>query len=95
MEDLQKELREGEGYYKMVLTGDAGYAMLITPTLARAYKLGIAPKALDKQVDAIRDTITKVEDGQIQTFPFDVARAHQLYGQLFQPVSARWAPCAT
>ncbi len=91
LDDLQKELREGEAYYKMVMAGDAGYAMLITPTLARAYKLGVTPKALETQVDAIRDTITKVEDGQIQTFPFDVERAHQLYGQLFQPVSGEMA----
>jgi hypothetical protein len=87
IEELQKELRDGEAYYKMVMAGDAGYGMLITPTTARAYKLGVAPKALETQVDSIRDTITKVEDGQIQTFPFDVQRAYQLYGQLFEPVS--------
>jgi CHAT domain-containing protein len=91
LEDLQKELRPGEAYYKMVMAGDAGYAIFATPSTARAYKLGLAPKALEKQVDAIRDTITKVEDGQIQTFPFDVARAHELYGQLFQPVAAELA----
>jgi hypothetical protein len=88
LEDLQKELRDGEAYYKMVETGDAGYAVFITPTVARAFKIGLNPKALSTEVDAIRDTITKVEDGQIQTFPFDAARAHKLYAQLFQPVSS-------
>jgi CHAT domain-containing protein len=91
LDELQKELRDGEAYFKMIETGDAGYAMLVTPTTARAYRLALTPKALEKQVDALRDTITKVEDGKIQTFPFDVERAHQLYGQLFQPVSGEMA----
>jgi CHAT domain-containing protein len=86
--DLQKELREGEAYYKMVMTGDAGYAMFATPTSARAFKLPLTPRQLDRQVDGLRDTITKVEDGQIQTFPFDVAGALKLYAQLFGPVAA-------
>ncbi|HEX8400101.1 MAG TPA: CHAT domain-containing protein [Allosphingosinicella sp.] len=87
LEDLQKELRDGEAYYKMVMTGDAGYGMFVTPTSVRAYKLALTPKQLDRQVDALRDTITKVEDGQIQTFPFDAAGALRLYAQLFGPVA--------
>jgi CHAT domain-containing protein len=88
LDELRAELRPGEAYYKMVMTSDAGYALWITPNSARAYRLPMAPAALDRQVDALRDTITKVEDGQIQTFPFDVRRAHQLYGQLFEPIAA-------
>ena len=91
LEDIQKELRPGEAYFKMVMTSDAGYGMLVTPASARAYKLGLTPRALDKSVDALRDTITKVEDGQIQTFPFDVAGALRLYAQLFGPVAGEMA----
>jgi CHAT domain-containing protein len=88
LDELKQELRPGEAYYKMVMTSDAGYALWVTPGSARAYRLPVTPAALDRQVDAIRDTITKVEDGQIQTFPFDVQRAHQLYGQLFEPIAS-------
>jgi CHAT domain-containing protein len=91
LEDIQKELRAGEAYFKMVMTSDAGYGMLVTPNASRAYKLGVGPRELDRQVDALRDTITKVEDGQIQTFPFDVAGAQKLYAALFQPVGAELA----
>ncbi|HEX8442323.1 MAG TPA: CHAT domain-containing protein [Allosphingosinicella sp.] len=91
LEDIQKELRAGETYYKMVMTSDAGYGMFVTPTTARAYKLGVTPRELDRQVDAIRDSITKVQDGQIQTFPFDVVRAQKLYAALFEPVGAELA----
>jgi CHAT domain-containing protein len=87
LDELQKELREGEAYYKMVVAGDDAYALWITPASARAWKLGVAPRSLERQVDTLRDTITKVQDGQIQTFPFDVALAHKIYGQLFEPVA--------
>ena len=89
--ELQQVLREGEAYYKMVMVGDQGYAMFITPTAARAYRLGVGPEALDRQVDALRDTIAKVENGEILTFPFDVALAHQLYSALFEPVAGEIA----
>jgi CHAT domain-containing protein len=91
LDDIQKELRPGEAYYKMVMAADAGYAMLVTPNAARAYKLGVGPRELDRQVDGLRDTITKVEDGQIQTFPFDVAGALKLYNALFRPVGGELA----
>jgi CHAT domain-containing protein len=88
LDDLQKELRDGEAYYKMIMAGDAAYALFITPATAKAYKLEVTPRALEKQVDALRETISTVQDGQIQTFPFDVELAHTLYAQLFQPIGA-------
>ena len=36
-------------------------------------------KQIDDQVGALRDTISKVENGQRTTYPFDVALSHQLY----------------
>ena len=88
LDELQKELREGEAYYKMIVAGDDTYALWVTPASARAWKLPIGPRGLDREVDTLRDTITKVQDGQIQTFPFDVALAHKIYGQLFDPIAA-------
>jgi CHAT domain-containing protein len=81
--DLQKMLRAGEAYYRMTIVGDDVYAALVTPSAARAVKLGITAKQLDEQVNALRDTISKVENGKRTTYPFDVALSHQLYTELF------------
>lgn len=89
--DLQQVLRPGEAYYKMILLGDEGYGLLVTPSGARAFRLGAGRADLEREVDAIRATISVEENGQIVTYPFDVARAHSLYDQLFGPVSGEIA----
>src|SRR6201987_6154215 len=72
----------------MTIVGDYVYAMMITPTAAHAIKLDTTGKQLDEQVSALRDTISKVENGQRTTYPFDVALSHQLYTELFGPFAA-------
>ncbi len=89
--DLQQVLRDGEAYFKMVMVEDDGYGLFITPTMARAFRLGVRPDELERQVDALRETISTVENGQLVTYPFDLELAHKLYGELFQPVSAELA----
>ncbi|HEX8257146.1 MAG TPA: CHAT domain-containing protein, partial [Allosphingosinicella sp.] len=89
--ELQKVLREGEAYYKMTMAGDEGYAIFATRHSARGYRIGARAAELEQQVDALRATIAKVENGQLVTYPFDVQLAHKLYGQLFQPVEAELA----
>lgn len=86
--DLQKVLRPGEAYYRMTIVGDHVYAMVVTPTAAHSVKLQVTAKQLDEQVAALRDTISKVENGQRTTYPFDVALSHQLYSELFGPFDA-------
>ena len=86
--ELQKILRPGEAYYRMTIVGDHVYAMLMTPTSARALRLDTSAKQLDDQVSALRDTISIIENGQRTTYPFDVALAHQLYNELFGPFAA-------
>lgn len=86
--ELQQALRPGEAYYKMVTLADAAYAILATPKTARLWRIGASPEALEKQVDALRETISVEKDGQILTYPFDVDRAHRLYLQLFGPGAA-------
>ena len=90
--ELQKILRPDEAYYRMTIVGDHVYAMLITPTSARSVKLQASSKQLNEQVDALRDTISKVENGQRTTYPFDVALSHQLYLELFGPFDAAVKP---
>jgi len=90
--DLQKVLRPGEAYYRMTIVGDHVYSVMVTPDSARATKLDVTGKQLDEQVDALRDTISKVENGQRTTYPFDVALSHQLYTELFGPFAAALPP---
>ena len=86
--DLEKTLRDGEAYYRMTIVGDDTYAVLVTPTSARAMKLNVTGKQLGEQVSALRDTISTVENGQRTTYAFDVALSHQIYGELFAPFDA-------
>jgi len=88
LEDLQKILHPNEAYYRMVVVGDTIYAMLITPTAMSAKKLGITAKDLNDEVDALRETISTVEDGKRITYAYDVPLAHQIYNQLFSPFEA-------
>ncbi len=89
--DLQKALRDGEGYYRMTIVGDHGYAFLVTPRSARAAKLEATGKQLAEQVDALRETISALENGQRTTYAFDVGLSHQLYTELFGPFGAEVA----
>src|SRR3546814_20261931 len=66
--DLQQVLREGEAYYKMVMVDDDGYAIFVTPTSARAFRMGVDPHELDRQVDALRTTITHWEHSRHFTY---------------------------
>lgn len=86
--DLQKNLRAGEAYYRMTIVGDQAYAMLVTPALAKAVALTATGKQLGEQVDALRDTISTVENGKRVTYAFDVGLSHQIYTELFGPFDA-------
>lgn len=89
--DLQGLLRPGEAYYKMLALGDHGYAVFVTRDGARAFRIGATPRELDAQVDALRATISVVENGQQLTYPFDLEGAHRLYQALFAPVAGELA----
>jgi len=89
--ELQQVLRPGEAYYKMVMIGDEGYAVFATPAGARAFRLGVRPAELEREVDALRATISIVEGGHVLTYPFDVALSYKLFGQLFEPVAGELA----
>jgi CHAT domain-containing protein len=90
--ELQKQLKPGEAYYRMTNVGEAIYAVLVTPGSAHAARLDITSKQLDEQVQALRDTISAVENGQRVTYAFDVGLSHQLYAELFGPFDADLGP---
>src|SRR3546814_7601751 len=61
----------------MLVVGDAVYAMLIGPSDARLWRADIGAAGLDRAVDAIRLTISAIENGRRVTYPFDAATARQ------------------
>jgi CHAT domain-containing protein len=89
--DLQTMLRPGEAYYKMIVLGDHAYAMFVTHGAARGFRIGASPRELNRQVDALRTTISVVENGQQLTYPFDLEGAYTLYQELFAPVAGEVA----
>jgi CHAT domain-containing protein len=89
LEDLRSSLKPGEAYLKMAQVGGAVYAMLVSPDGATAYRTNISTRQLDKTVNALRDSISVIENDQQLTYPFDLARARRLYADLFGPVSSR------
>jgi CHAT domain-containing protein len=86
--DLQQLLRPGEAYYKMTFVGDEGYALLVTPASARVWRLPVSALELDREVDSLRATIASVENGQVATYPFDLALANRMFDQLLGPAAA-------
>lgn len=85
--DLQRLLRPGEAYYKMIATADHAYAIFLTPASAQAFRIDATPLELDRRVDALRRTISRVENGQQVTYPFNLELAFGLYRSLFGPVA--------
>lgn len=88
VEELQKALRPGDGYYKVTLVGQDAYAMFVAPGVAKAWRLDATTKDLEDTVAKIRDSVVKVENGQVATYPFDVVLARKLYVTLMGPVDA-------
>jgi len=86
--DLQKILRPGEAYYRMTIVGDHVYAVMVTPSAVHSARLNVTADQLAQQVQALRDTISTIENGQRMTYPFDVALSHQMYVELFGPFTA-------
>ncbi|WP_240344648.1 CHAT domain-containing protein [Novosphingobium sp. THN1] len=84
--ELQAALKPGESYYKLMLVGDRAYGLFATSGDARVVDLGLTPAALAKQVQDIRDTIVKVENGQQVNYPFDLDKSRALYKAVFGQV---------
>lgn len=87
--ELQKALKPGEAYLKLVVVGNSVYGIWATVDGATAYPANLTAAQLDQRVDALRDTISVEENGERLTYPFDLKLARQLYVDLLGPVDAR------
>jgi CHAT domain-containing protein len=89
--DLRAALKPDEVYLKLAVVGQTVYGTYVTPADAAIYRLPITADQLDEQVDALRATISTVEDGQVFTYPFNLPLARKLYVELTGPVADRAA----
>jgi CHAT domain-containing protein len=87
LSELQAILKPGEAYVKLVTLERDAYVLYATANAAMAWRADATPAELDKLVGQIRDSIAVVEGGQVLTYPFDIARARELYVRLFAPVA--------
>jgi len=86
--DLKATLKPGEAYLKLLTVSRSLYAFYTSSTLTTAYRLPISPDQMDTKVDTIRETIAAEVDGQLLTYPFDMATARSLFVDLVGPVAA-------
>lgn len=87
LSELQAVLEPGEAYVKLVTLDRDAYVVYVTRDAARAWRADATAPQLDKLVSDIRESIAVVEGGQVLTYPFDIARARELYVRLFAPVA--------
>ncbi|WP_246218579.1 CHAT domain-containing protein [Parasphingorhabdus halotolerans] len=83
LDEMQKLLRPGEGYYKVSMIEEQAYAQLILPDGLRSVRLSASVSELSDMVAVLRDSIVVFENGAPTTYPFDVAKARELYLILF------------
>jgi CHAT domain-containing protein len=87
LDELKATLTEGEAYVKLVTLDRDAYVIFVTPDQAMAWRADATPAQLEALVGQIRESIAVVEGGQVLTYPFDIARARELYVRLFAPVA--------
>lgn len=89
LDDLRAILREGEAYVKLVALDQETYVLYVGPDAALVWRADASPADIADLVSKIRESIAVVEGGQVLTYPFDIARARELYVRLFSPVGER------
>jgi len=91
LRDAQALLKPDEAYLKFTSVGDGLYAIYFTPISAQAWRVPLDAAHIADAVNALRDTISTQENGQQQTYPFDVAGSYTLFRALMSPVADQLA----
>ncbi len=90
--ELQQALKPGDAYYKLMIVGEEAFALLADQQDAKIFRVADNRKQLEQKVAQIRDSIVVIENGEVQTYPFDIALSRELYASLFGPVADRMTP---
>lgn len=86
LDQLQSVLRDGEAYVKVVNLEREAFVVYIAKSEASAFKASISPAQMERAVDELRASIAITENGEVLTFPFEIAKSRDLYAKLFGPV---------
>jgi tetratricopeptide (TPR) repeat protein len=87
LEALQKSLGEGEAYYKFVVAGDLAFGFYVAGSSTVIVPISSKIAEIERDVVRMRDSIAKYENGQLNTYPFDVEAGYAVFQTLFGPVS--------
>ena len=87
--ELKSTLKAGEAYLKLTVAGRGVFAILASAEGAQAWRVALSPDQLDVAVTSLRETIITNENGQLNTYPFDIVAAHDLYVALAGPTAAQ------
>lgn len=88
LDQLRASLRPDEAYLKMVQLGGSAYAVYISPSAARGWRIDSNAQEITAAVAALRDSISVTVNGVRSTYPFDVDTALALYDGLLGPVAS-------
>jgi hypothetical protein len=91
LDQLQKALRPGEVYVKVFLLASGGYGMLVSPDAAIPYHIDLTREQGTDIVRTLRtpiDSPGRTKAGKATHGAYDVALAHDLFTDIFGPVSA-------
>ncbi|GGB95360.1 CHAT domain-containing protein [Novosphingobium endophyticum] len=83
--ELRSSLRSGEGYLKLAQVAGSLYAVFISPTETRGWKVALSAQETADAVDTLRDSISLTINGVQSTYPFDVDTALALDEALLGP----------
>lgn len=89
LEELRASLKPQDAYFKLTVAGRSVFALFVDQSGPTGYKTALSAAALDRTVDAIRDTIAKDEGGQTTTYAFGAVLARKLFVDLLGPVADR------
>lgn len=88
LEDLRRTLQPGEAYLKLVTLGQRTYAVLVTPTGGRGWRVGKSSRELADLVTTLRNSISVTVNGVRSTYPFDLDADQALSDALLGPARA-------
>ena len=83
--ELQAALKPNEAYWKLLVAGGRLFGFFATHDAARAWEVPMRAAELETIVDAIRASITRTVNGEVETIPFDLVDARKLYVALAGP----------
>lgn len=84
--ELRATLGQDEGYLKLVTLGEQTYAVLVTATGGRGWRVGKSASELADMVATLRQSISVTVNGVRQTYPFDLETDLALSDALLGPV---------